>query len=229
MEGVGGEWDAVVRANGEREPVGAEGALEDGARQHRVGRGHAVTREQEAGVLIRDGERIAVDPIVSGELPFEVRGPQVVRRRRGCRHHAGMGVGAPAPPLRDQPFAHQQIARGAGGGPGEARVPRGEPGEQLHRPPVGVRPPRGTDQLRDGRGDPMRAMVRRATPIVQRPPPAIIVPGHPLVARLAADAEARAELGHREQCLVVGLEKLSPLLHGSRLQPGHRPTSLMRG
>jgi hypothetical protein len=82
-----------------------------------------VTREQKAAVLIGDGERIAIDPILRRELPFEVGRPQIVRRGRDRRDHAGMDVWPPAASLGDQTLAHQQIARGAGRGPRDPWMP----------------------------------------------------------------------------------------------------------
>jgi hypothetical protein len=48
VNGLGREGDAVVGPNGAGQAVVAEGALEDGARGHRLGGEQAVAGEQEA-------------------------------------------------------------------------------------------------------------------------------------------------------------------------------------
>jgi len=44
-----------------------------------------VTGEEEAGVLVGDRERVAVEPVACSKLPLEICGPVVVRYLgRGC-------------------------------------------------------------------------------------------------------------------------------------------------
>jgi hypothetical protein len=59
-----------------------------------------MTRQQNANVLISDGERIAVDVILHAELAAEVGRPQIVRLDRDRIHDARMR-GRSAPAARD--------------------------------------------------------------------------------------------------------------------------------
>jgi len=105
VDAAGGERHTVVGADGPGQAIGPEAALEEPVCPRAMGRGQAVAGQQEAGVPIRNRERIAVDPVTRHELPFEVRGPEVVGLggRRG--HHPWMLVGTTPAPLRDEPPA----------------------------------------------------------------------------------------------------------------------------
>jgi hypothetical protein len=130
----------------------------------------------------------------------------------------------PAPSAaRNLPAAVQQVGGGADRGPGgDRRVPGREPVEQCLRAPQRVVVARVADQGRDGFGDPVRAVVRRAAPVGQPGLPARVIAGEPLVAGLAADGVARAELRHGEVRAPDIGDELRSLRHGVGLQPRHR-------
>ena len=83
MNRLGRERDPVVRPDGERQAVLAERALEDGPSGDGLRREQPTAGEQEPGVLVRDGERVAVRAVARAELPLEVRRPEVVGGGRG--------------------------------------------------------------------------------------------------------------------------------------------------
>src|SRR5207237_9201684 len=111
VNAVRGEGDPVVGANRARQPILAKQAIEDRAHPVSFRREQAVAREEIAGVLVGDRQRITVDPVARAEVPFEVRRPEIVGLRRGRRDDAGMLVVPPAPPLPHQPGLSQHIAR----------------------------------------------------------------------------------------------------------------------
>jgi hypothetical protein len=73
VNAAGGKRHAVVRANGARQPVLAEEAVEDRADALALGREQAVTAEQVARVLVGDRERIAIEAIAGAEVALEIR------------------------------------------------------------------------------------------------------------------------------------------------------------
>jgi hypothetical protein len=96
MDPAGGKRDTIVRPDGPGQAALAEGVLE-----HRPGPApldvrQALAGQEVAGVLIADGEGVALDAVPGGELPFEIRGPQVVGGG-GRGHHSEMLSGAAAP------------------------------------------------------------------------------------------------------------------------------------
>jgi hypothetical protein len=108
-------------------------------------------------------------------------------------------------------------------------MPRREPVEQLARPPVGMGPPGTAQEVGKLLADPVRTVVRRVAPV---PQPAAAVFGEPLepfVAGLATDAVAGTQLHSGVQAAPIIGEEAFALLHGCRLQPGHRPTFPPRG
>ena len=112
VNGRGGEGHAVVRANGPGEAVGVERAPEDRPGQHAMRRADAVAGQQKAGVLVREREGKAEDPVLRGELALEVNRPEIVRVVRRGGHDAGMLVWAAPTPRRHQPFPREQVAGG---------------------------------------------------------------------------------------------------------------------
>ena len=71
----GGEWRAVVGADGVRQTHHAEEGTEDRLHAHGLDGVQAVAREHAAAEVIGDGERIAVLPVAGAELALEVGGP----------------------------------------------------------------------------------------------------------------------------------------------------------
>ena len=176
-------------------------------------------------MLVGDRERVAVDPIPGPELAFEIRGPEVVGRRRDRRHDAGVLLRAAPPPFLHEPVPGEQIAGGADRRPRDGRMSGLEPLQQFLRPPVGVLPPCRQQELRDGLGNLVRADMRGTTPVAERGPAAGIVARHPFVAGLSADGVAGAELGHVVESEAGIINESFSLFHGCCLQPGHRSTS----
>ena len=77
-DGLGGEGHALVGADGLGQAELGEDALEHGQGPFLAHRGQAVAAQQKAAVGVGDGERIAVLPILGGELAFEVGAPDLV-------------------------------------------------------------------------------------------------------------------------------------------------------
>src|SRR5439155_26192297 len=87
--------------------------------------------------------------------------------------------------------------------------------------PVRVWGPRPADGRRHGWRDAMRTPMRRAALFSQPGNARVHVARDPLVARLAADAIARAELGHCVELAIPVCDEVHPFLHGVRLRPRH--------
>jgi hypothetical protein len=210
----GGKGDAVVGADGAGQAVLAEQAVEDGAHPVALRGEQGVTRQEVTGVLVGDGERVAIDAVAGPEVPLEVGGPEVVglRRRRG--DDAGMLVVASTPALLYEAAASEEIAGGADGGPVQGRLPRPQPGQELGGPSARMLPARGADHGRDVRRDAVGALMRGATAIAQTLAAVLIEAIEPFVAGLAADAVPRAEFDHRIQVQPVILDEALSLVHG---------------
>ena len=113
---------------------------------------------------------------------------------RGDRwHDAGVRRGPAAAPFLDQAMAGEEIAGRTDRRPRARRVSRGQPLQQLLRPPIRMLAPRREEQLRHWLGDLVRAVMRRPTPIPERRPAARVVARQPFVAGLPADGVAGAE------------------------------------
>src|SRR5215510_4572796 len=158
-----------------------------------------MTGEEKATVLVRDRERIAVDPIPRPELPFEVSGPEIVRRVRRDRHHARMLVWSAASTAAHQTATRQEIRGGARRRPVlNLVVSPFERPQQLARAPVGVQPPELAQQLRKRRANRRGRCMRASTAIGE---PALAVgfePCEPLIPDATAHAVACTELGELE-------------------------------
>ena len=221
MERGRGERHAVVGTNRAREAVLPKQALEDRSHAGAPRGQQAVAAEQIAGVLIGDGQRIAVAAVVGAELAFEVGRPQVVRGVRHRWHDAGMMERAPAAAALHQPAAGQQVPGGADGGPRHVGVARRQPLQQLLGAPIRMLAAGPHEQVGDGGRDLVRTGVRRSAPIDQRRAAPGVVAPHPLVARLPADGVSGAELGHRVEPEQVVIDEAIAFFHRCRLPPGH--------
>jgi hypothetical protein len=209
-----GEGHAVVGADGAGQAILSEQSVEDGAHAVAFRGEQAVAGEEVAGVLVGDGERVAIDAVAGPEVPLEVRGPEIVRLRRDRRDHAGVLRVAPAPAFLDEAAAGQEIAGGADGGPVQGRLPRSQPGQELGGAPARMLAARRADHRRDGRGDAVRALMGRAAAIAQPLASVLLEAVEPLVAGLAADAVPRAKLDHRIEIQPVILDEALSLVHG---------------
>ena len=190
---------AVVGADRTWQAVLPERALEDGARRHGFRREEPMTGQQKPRMLIRDRERVAVHPVARAELPFEVRGPQVIRFARGDRDHARVLMRPAAGALVHQPAAREEIGDRARRRPLFHRgMSRREDLEQLPRAPEGMLTAQLAELLGAGLGNPVRAVMRGPTPICQSTAALLRIALEPLVPNTSADPVPRAQLGHRE-------------------------------
>ena len=142
------------------------------------------------------------------------------------RHDPRVMRRASASPLLHQAVACEQIAGGADRRPGDGRMARLEPLQQLLRPPIGVLATGPQKELRDRVRDLVRTVMGRSTAIAERWPTPAVVAGQPFVAGLPADGVASAELHHCVEPESVIINEAFAFFHGYRLQPGHRPTSV---
>ena len=217
-----GAGDTVVGPDGDRQPVLAERSLEHGARRHGLRGEEPAAREEEARVLIRDRQRVAVLAIARAKLSLEIGGPEVVGRRRRRAHRPRMGRRAAAATPLHQPAAREQIRHRARCWPVvDARVSCAEHAEQLPRAPERMRLPRPHEEVRHRVGDPVRAAVRRAAPIRQPAPAIGVIARKPLIADAATHAVACTELAHGEAIAQRVADELQAFLHGPRLLPWH--------
>ena len=182
-----------------------------------------MTAQQKSRVLIRDRERVAVDPVAGAELAFEVGSPQIVRRVGADRHNARMLVRVASAPAADQTAPREELRGGARRRPVlDLRMPAAEHREQLPRPPVGVQPAKFAEQLGQHGTHDGRAAVRPSTAIGQPTPAILGKPGEPLVADAPAHAVALTELHHRKAVAHRLAHEIQTLLHGITLLPRHR-------
>src|SRR5438067_13351083 len=91
VDAGGGEGHAVIGTNGVRQPVLPKEPIENGVDAVALGGKQAVARQEIAGVLIGDRERVAIN-----------RGPEIVGLSGHDRNDAGMLPLPPAAPLLDQ-------------------------------------------------------------------------------------------------------------------------------
>jgi len=147
-------------------------------------------------------------------MTFEVGGPDVVGCEHGSEGPTGMARSRSAPPLGDEAMTLEEIAAGAASGPFPSRVLSRENTQQLLGTPGGMTVTRLEQGLHDSNGRFVRAGVRTAG-LVAQPLEAVrlIAPG-PLVGGLAADAEARAQLGNWEEVSLKVGDELDSLVHG---------------
>jgi hypothetical protein len=214
MNPGGGEGHAVVGANGARQPVLPEQAVEDGPHAVAFGREQTMAGQEIPGVLVGNRQGVAVDAIARAEVALEIGGPEIVGLRGGHRNNAGMLIVAPSAPLLHQAPPRQEIAGGADRRPLQARLARPQPGQEFGRSPARMLPPRRTDHRGDVPRDTVGAVMRRPAAITQAAAPAFIVAGEPFVAGLAADAVAGAQFGHGIQVQPVITNEPLTLFHG---------------
>jgi hypothetical protein len=220
-EGAGGEGDAVVRADPLREPVLPEQAFKRHAGRCQQGPGQRVAGEQVAAVAVDDGEGIAVLAVAGLELAFEVGGPHGVRRIHRRGRAAGVpGAGAAAPAAHEA-VALEELADGAGRGPGPARMAPRQVGEELPRSPRGMGAASREEQLPDGSRGPVRTRAGCPAGVPEAVVAAGLVPRDPLVPDAAAHTVVGAEVGHRVQVASLIVDEVTALGHRITHLPGH--------
>ena len=216
----------VVTPNPIRQAVLGKGPLESrlrhraGVRRQRIAPQHIPTKS------VAQRERVAVAAIAGEKLAFVIDRPHLI----GLRDHATWRPrrcrrGVPPPARRDQAAPLQQ------GGDRRSRRPRlrvvaalGD-GQQLLRPPTRMPATNGEDRLDHLRVGRVRTVMWPSRSILQARQAACLVCHDPLVARFAADAVLRSQLGHREQAALELPNKIRTLLHRRHLAPRHRGTS----
>jgi len=212
-ERVGGEGGAVVGADTLGQAVLAEEALEDGSGAFDGWGGEPVATEEEATEAILDGQRIAVEAVARAELALEVGAPDGVGRVHGCGWPARMSAARPTPFGWDETVAVQDSVDGADG----RRV---SIGEAIAEKPLqlGGAPAAAAAELEDGLDDlsrsGVRAGVRPVGTIAEVLGPQLLEAAEPLIARLAADTVAAAELGEGEEAALGVDHEVEPFVHG---------------
>src|SRR5439155_12539899 len=122
--------------------------VEDRPHAESLRREQPVTREQEARVLVGDGQRVTVHAIARAKVALEVRGPDIIGVDGFDRHDTGMLVVATPAAFLDQALAREEIARRADRWKIDRRVAWAEPVQELVRPPARMLPTRLADQRR---------------------------------------------------------------------------------
>jgi hypothetical protein len=214
VDAGGSEGHAVVGADGEWESEGAEGVLHSAPHSKSLRTEQALAGEQVTRVLVGKGQRVAVAAVTGAKMTLEVGGPEIIGTGGGWGHDSRVEVRPASASLLDQTEPREQIASGAGSGQGDVGVAWCKPVEDLAWSPAGVGAPRGADELGRSGGNAMRTVPRGTAEVVQCSPAAFLEATEPLVARLAADAVALAELGHGVQAAPVIGDEAFTLFHG---------------
>lgn len=116
--------------------------------------------------------------------------------------------------------AREQIAAGAHGRPcGDPAVPQTEQVEHLLGATLRMGTPRSAEELLDGIGNAMRAVMRSPAAVGERRKTAFLNPLPPLVPRLAATPIALSELGHGAQPATEISDELVTRFKRGDLQP----------
>lgn len=173
--------------------------------------------EEVAGVIVEQGERVAAAAAAHGDVAFEIHLPEgigtvVLEALPGLVSGALRGL--------DAAGALQEGGDGAGGRKSfETEV--GEAAAQLARAPGGML----GAQLEERLGEWLRSAMGRALwaagAIFERSVATGLVTTQPLVAGLAADAKAAAELGEVGVLVLREGDEFETLGHGSGGSPGH--------
>ena len=178
--------------------------------------------QQKPRVLIGERERIAIRAIPRAELPFEIRGPEIVRRGRHGPHHARMN-GRPPPPPVYQAVARQEIRDCARRRPvGHAGVMPRQHRQQLAGPPERMRDALGNEEFRHRGANLVRASMRRMAPIHQPASSFGLIPGEPHEPNSPADPGPGAQRAHRVAITQRVPDKPFSLFHSDTLRPWHR-------
>lgn len=118
--GLGGKGDAIIRANQGGQAEFGEESSEDGLDERKRDGWERLATEEVAAEGVDYGEGIAIDAIGGEKLTLEVHGPDVVGllgHGEGLPRMTGWGASAPR---TNEMSALEEIADGAGGGPGGA-------------------------------------------------------------------------------------------------------------
>ena len=97
-----------------------------------------MARQQAAAVQVRDGERVAPDPIPGSEVALDVGRPKIIRLC-GHRWPPRVLVVTSPPPHLLQPLPRQQVAGRAAGRKVQVLAPQLQPVQQLPWPQLGCR------------------------------------------------------------------------------------------
>lgn len=173
-------------------------------------------------MLIRDRERITVDPVARLKLPLEIGGPEIVRRMRHRIDDARMHMRRRRRRFFTKPRRSSRSLTVLAAG---HAMPRFKPSDQFHRAPARMRSSCRAQQISDIIGDLVRARMRGAAAISEPAFPIRLKPRYPFVARLPRHAVSLTEL---RSIVPIGeplAHKLQSLLHGNSVQPRHRRTS----
>ena len=225
MDARGGERRAVVGADRIRKPTGSEQPAE--VRLHSIAADiiEALAAEEIAAEVVDDGQGIAVDAVAHPELALEIDRPDLVGSVGAQWSGARMLPGASAPAVVDVAVAGEDVEDRAARRPGALRVAGAKTLEDLAWAPA-VAAVFLEDEGDDIGGGLVRDSAGRATSIEQSARPLVAEAIEPLVAGVAADAIAHAELGHGPMAAVEVLGEVVAFEHGVGLLPGHRLSSL---
>lgn len=219
--GGSGTRGAMVGADRRRQAVRMQQALEARPRLYRLGGEPCGTAEEKPARGIGDRPGLAVQPIAGAELALAVGRPDRMGRRGLQGERPWVAMATPACARRAQAHTLAARAGSAGGGAGELGPAPREGGQELARPPVGVRPLR----LQEGGGH-LRCQTMGAavwgTALLLEPHDSLFGgAAHPLVAGMAAHAETLTPLGHGVHFASVGSHTLDACSHRIGLFPRH--------
>lgn len=189
----------------------------------KAGAGINVDSQQVATGVVHDGQGVAPLAVGGLELAFVVHAPQAIGLAAGAQWLLG-GVDAPASALAlDEAFGFEDVVDGGFAG----RVPCApallEHGHQLLGAWLtGCGGAQLDDGLTLGVADGKAVVQGLAALLLQTICAQLAVTGNPLVARLATDAVALAQLAERARCAQVVGDEQEFLIHWYAFLPWHR-------
>src|SRR5438045_1002896 len=180
-----------------------------------------VATQQEAAVVVGDGQWVA-DPFVpERKVPFEVRTPYIVGPADAGKRLRGRWRVMPPLTRLDQAVALEDFARGTHCGPRLLRIFASEPVANGQRPPIRIAVLQSYDRANLISASRPSLQERRRRASAQSRQPFAAKASQPLVAGRSTNFKAPAQLTHREFTTQPGINERLSLFHGTGLFPGH--------
>jgi hypothetical protein len=216
----------TIRPDPLRETILAKEPLEDLLCGHQRGAGEATAAEEIAGEHVLSGEGVAEHAVAQAELALVIDGPDGI----GLLGQGPWPTGVPATHTSaawlNETLPIDDVVDGGPGGQRELGPVVFEEPADLLGPVVGIGFADLKDRLSDVRRCGPGAAPRRAASILEPGAAVLLEALEPLVAGLAADAEAAAGLGEAPQTQLELVDEALAFVHDTGFLEWHRPSPL---